>query len=197
MRESIVPMVKPRGGSNRDPSRSHRCDEFQPGNPRRVALQQSSPPLPRPTSSCNHNSRSSSQSQRTAYRDFLLCLTPKGSRHLNQRPLGFEGVNRLVCCWIYGTNGHQKVGKSTPFPGIWERVGSEFRSLGNAPNGRRIFPRKICWAKSPATIVCKPIRSEQWTHSRLTPIQTRSSDLFRRNQRPLGHPDFHSQFTPN
>ena len=31
------------------PPRSHRCDQFQPGIPRRVALQQSSPPLPRPT----------------------------------------------------------------------------------------------------------------------------------------------------
>ena len=40
-------------GSSHDHSPAHRCDEFQPGNPRRVALQQSSPPLPRPTSCCN------------------------------------------------------------------------------------------------------------------------------------------------
>jgi putative transposase len=57
--EGIVPMIRHRCGRNRDPSRIYRCDEFQPGNPRRVALQQGPPPLPRPTSSCNTNSRSS------------------------------------------------------------------------------------------------------------------------------------------
>src|SRR5271170_2013387 len=46
MTESIVPMGNQKPESSRDRSPAHRCDEFQPGNPRRVALQQSSPPFP-------------------------------------------------------------------------------------------------------------------------------------------------------
>lgn len=49
-----------------------------PRPPRRVALQQNSPPLPRPTSASNSNSRSASKLQRTANRDFSRCLTPGG-----------------------------------------------------------------------------------------------------------------------
>jgi len=62
MRESILPMQTDKPGRSRGLSQAHRfthhrCDEFQPGNPRRVALQQSSPPLPRPQSACNRNPR--------------------------------------------------------------------------------------------------------------------------------------------
>jgi len=74
------------GRSQDDPSPAHRCDEFQPGNPWRVALQQSSPPLPRPPSGCNINSRPPSKSQRTAYRAFPNCLTQGG----HPRAMGSE-----------------------------------------------------------------------------------------------------------
>ena len=85
MRESIIPMRPDKQGRSRhDPRPSpsvytaHRCDEFQPGNPQRVALQQSSLPLPRPHSGSTINSRSPTKSQRTAHRDFALCLTQGG-----------------------------------------------------------------------------------------------------------------------
>ena len=59
-------------------STAHRCDEFQPRNPRRVALQaelaSASPAIP----SCNINSRSPSKTQRTANRAFAACLTRGG-----------------------------------------------------------------------------------------------------------------------
>src|SRR5260370_19330223 len=79
MRESIVPMPENKlGSSHHDCSPTHRCHEFQPGNPWRVALQQSSPPLPRPYSGSTHNSRPPSKTQRMAYRAFAPCLTQGG-----------------------------------------------------------------------------------------------------------------------
>jgi hypothetical protein len=64
-RESILPMgKKSAGGVVVSPSHAHRCDEFQTDNPQRVALQQSSPPLLRPTSV----STQSPDSPRTGHR---------------------------------------------------------------------------------------------------------------------------------
>ena len=97
MRESIVPMHREKPGrSQDDPSPAHRCDEFQPGNPWRVALQQSSPPLPRPSSGSTINSRPPSESQRTAHRAFPNCLTQGVHPSSPQRLVKWVGAD--ICC---------------------------------------------------------------------------------------------------
>ena len=98
MRESIVPMLlKPR--RSHDSSWVHRCDEFQPGNPRRVALQQGSLPLPRPSSGSTINSHSPTKTQRMAHRAFPICLTqgvhPNLRASLSIPPLATSPPNPL------------------------------------------------------------------------------------------------------
>jgi hypothetical protein len=102
MRESIVPMHREKPGrSQDDPSPAHRCDEFQPGNPWRVALQQSSPPLPRPSSGSTINSRPPSESQRTAHRAFPNCLTqgvhPSFDRSSYASKRRIPEIHSLIC----------------------------------------------------------------------------------------------------
>src|SRR5271170_7248180 len=79
---------------------AHRCDEFQPGIPWRVALQQSPPPLPRPYSACNRGFRSPRKSQRTAHRDFSPCLTPGGHSILSSTQFGHFPPNPLISITI-------------------------------------------------------------------------------------------------
>jgi hypothetical protein len=82
MRESIVPMGQDKPGRSRhDPSPAHRCDEFRPAIPRRGALQQSPPPLPRPTSACNSNSRSHKQITANGKQGFSHLSHVRGSPH--------------------------------------------------------------------------------------------------------------------
>src|SRR5260370_65402 len=91
MRESIVPMGMDKRGRSHDPSPVHRFDESRPAIPRRVALQQSPPPLPRPCSCSNHPLPFVQQNTANGKQGLLTLSHSRGSPHpvnpLYQEPM--------------------------------------------------------------------------------------------------------------
>ncbi len=85
----------------------------KPGQPH-AADRQNPPPLPRPTSACNNNSRSPRKSQRAAQRDFSRCspqgVTPAFEARPEQGEFAFFPLSGMAHCRAEGDSGgdHQR-----------------------------------------------------------------------------------------